>query len=119
MKAKYPEQIAAEFKNCVLKTIERLNNEDTNRPFHAALLSDVALFWSRFERSFSTSFGQRVIEEISRIVALAGGASEASRQKVTVVQFDSSFDKAITDHMIKLRKKNSSSPTWQETLAEI
>jgi len=75
MEARYRAIIADEFRNCVLNTIRRLDNAETNRPFHAALLSDEALFWSRFERSFSTSFGQRVIEEISKVVALAGVSS--------------------------------------------
>jgi hypothetical protein len=118
MEARYRDIIAAEFRNCVLNTIERLNNAETNRPFHAALLSDEALFWSRFERSFSTSFGQRVIEEISRIVALAGGASEASRQKHTDIQIDSGIDAAITNHMNSLRS-GSSANSWNNTIAEI
>jgi hypothetical protein len=83
LEKKYRDVIAKEFRDCVLNTIKRLDNAETNRPFHAALLSDEALFWSRFERSFSTSFGQRVIEEISKVVALAGGASDACRQKET------------------------------------
>ena len=79
MEKHYRDKIADEFRNCVINTVRRLDNAETNRPFHAALLSDAALFWSRFERSFSTSFGQRVIEEISRLTALAGGASDVDR----------------------------------------
>jgi len=95
MEARYRAIIADEFRNCVLNTIRRLDNAETNRPFHAALLSDEALFWSRFERSFSTSFGQRVIEEISKVVALAGGATEASRQKHTDIQIDAGKTPAV------------------------
>lgn len=56
MEKKDREIIAKEFRDCVINTINRLNNIETNRPFHSALLSGEALFWSRFERSFSTSF---------------------------------------------------------------
>jgi hypothetical protein len=120
MDARYLDRIAAEFRNCVLNTIERLNNNpETNRPFHAALLSDEALFWSRFERSFSTSFGQRVIEEISMLVALAGGADDASRQKHTEVRIDAGIDEAITAHMNALRSGRHPAYSWNETLEEI
>lgn len=118
MEKHYRESIAAEFYNCVANTIERLKGEETYRPFHAALLSDEALFWSRFERSFSTSFGQRVIEEISKAVVLAGGATEASRQKVSTVTIDSATDEAITAHMHTLRTGKKSAG-WQATIAEI
>ena len=65
MDAKYRKLIADEFRNCVNGTIERVtHNEQTYRPFHTALLSEDVIFWSAFERSFSTSFGQRVIEEL-------------------------------------------------------
>jgi hypothetical protein len=118
MEARYRAIIADEFRNCVLNTIRRLDNAETNRPFHAALLSDEALFWSRFERSFSTSFGQRVIEEISKVVALAGGATEASRQKHTDIQIDAGIDAAITAHMNSLRTGRSAN-NWNNTVAEI
>lgn len=118
MEARYRAIIADEFRNCVLNTIRRLDNAETYRPFHAALLSDEALFWSRFERSFSTSFGQRVIEEISKVVALAGGATEASRQKQTEIHIDSGIDAAINAHMNSLRA-GSSAHSWDVTVAEI
>ena len=51
------QRIANEFRDCIANTVRRIAGEDTHRPFHAALLSEEALFWSRFERSFSTSFG--------------------------------------------------------------
>ena len=42
MDAKYRKLIADEFRNCVNGTIERVtHNEQTYRPFHTALLSDV------------------------------------------------------------------------------
>ena len=64
MEARYRAIIADEFRNCVLNTIRRLDNAETNRPFHAALLSDEALFWSRFERSFSTSFDRELSRKL-------------------------------------------------------
>jgi len=117
MNKQYQDIIEKEFRDCVLNTIKRLDNAETNRPFHAALLSDEALFWSRFERSFSTSFGQRVIEEISRVAAIAGGASDASRQKETVVKLDKAVDEAIITHIQALRA--ACRPKWGETVSEM
>lgn len=72
MNQRYHNLIAQEFQNCVDNTIRRITNRDDDyRPFHAALLSEDVLFWSAFERSFSTSFGQRVIEEVAKLVVLS------------------------------------------------
>lgn len=109
----YREQIAREFEDCITRTIARLDNSDTHRPFHSALLSEQALFWSRFERSFSTSFGQRAIERISRLVALAGGATEAGNQKETYVSLSRGQLAAIDAHVALLRDRGlGRPPNW-------
>lgn len=107
MKPDCAEFIETELRNCVQNTIERLEGEDTYRPFHSALLSEDALFWSRFERSFSTSFGQRVIEQISKAAAISGGASEAENQRLTTVHLSLAQLNAIEDHIASLRNRNS------------
>ena len=100
----YRRMIADEFRNCVNGTINRVtHNEQTYRPFHTALLSEEVIFWSAFERSFSTSFGQRVIEELARLAALSNGAEEAARQVETVIEIDEAYEEAIHDHMQRLR----------------
>lgn len=117
----YKEKIADEFRNCVDGTIERItNNTQTYRPFHTALLSEDAIFWSAFERSFSTSFGQRVIEEIAKLVALSNGADAAERQKETIISIDAAYEDAIHHYMLKLREKNNDVPReWEPTLKGI
>ncbi|MHB9703232.1 TdeIII family type II restriction endonuclease [Alcaligenes aquatilis] len=99
--------IENELRSCVNNTIQRLEQEDTHRPFHSALLSETALFWSRFERSFSTSFGQRVIEQISKAAAISGGASEAENQRPTPVNLSLAQLNAIEDHIASLRNGSS------------
>lgn len=118
MRKVYRESIAREFRNCVTNTIKRLENEETYRPFHTALLSDEALFWSRFERSFSTSFGQRVVEEVSKIVAVAGGATSASRQKGTIISLDKDIITAIDAHITSIRD-GAGMKTWSKSIEEI
>lgn len=117
----YRNLIATEFRNCVRGTIERvMGNEQTYRPFHTALLSDDVVFWSAFERSFSTSFGQRVIEEIARLVALSNGATEAMRQFETVVHIDVAYENAINQELRMLRERHSSfSCSWNSTLQRV
>lgn len=120
MDHKYRELIAKEFSNCVDGTITRIfSNEQTYRPFHTALLSDDVIFWSGFERSFSTSFGQRVIEEIAKLVALSNGATNAMRQKVTLVDIDEAYDRAIKTHIQNLRDNKTGIRDWNSTLKQI
>ena len=112
------EFIANEFRSCVQNTIIRLAAEDTYRPFHSALLSEQALFWSRFERSFSTSFGQRVIEKISQAAAIAGGADEAINQMATIVSLPASQLNAIEDHVSGLRT-GTRLANWHSDIADL
>ena len=121
MNAYYRELIANEFRNCVNGTINRvLGTEQTYRPFHTALLSEDAVFWSAFERSFSTSFGQRVIEEIARLVALSNGATDARRQVETIIHIDIAYEDAIHEEMRQLRAKNRIlAYAWPLTLQRI
>lgn len=120
MKQEYADLIAKEFEDCVRSTILRTSGEDTYRPFHSALLSDEALFWSRFERSFSTSFGQRVIEKISKIAALSNDATHAINQKSTIIQLPSSQLKGIENHLQRLRNSNSGQiANWQTDVNEL
>lgn len=117
----YRNLIAQEFRNCVNGTIRRINEgEMTYRPFHSALLSDEVIYWSRFERSFSTSFGQRTIEELAKLVAMSNGASEACRQKVTMVTIDTAYDEAIHNHIQHLRSNDRNYMyDWESSLSEI
>lgn len=121
MNERYRRLIADEFRNCVEGTIRRVTeNERTYRPFHSALLSEEVIFWSAFERSFSTSFGQRVIEELARLVALSNGAEMAERQHITLIDVDEAYDEAIHDHIQNLRSKNRNVVrSWEPTIIEI
>lgn len=107
MEQRYKDAIAQEFASCVQRTIQRIQEEDGHRPFHRALLSQEALFWSRFERSFSTSFGQSVIERISLLAALSGGATHANTQVQTITNLDENILHAINYHIVSLRNVNS------------
>lgn len=120
MEARFEREIANEFIACVDNTIDRIrNNEETYRPFHAALLSDEVLLWSRFERSFSTSFGQRTIERIAEIAAMSNDAKRVQRQKETTVKLDKSIVEAITQHETDIRSNRNKYRTWDEIMNHI
>jgi hypothetical protein len=120
MEERYRTVIAHEFEDCIKRTIIRLENEETHRPFHSALLSPEALFWSRFERSFSTSFGQRVVEKISKVAALAGGATDAETQKLSSFELPRNQLAAIENHIGHLRGNTLGRPReWGADLAAV
>ncbi len=119
MDKKYKDMIAQEFRSCVDGTISRISGSETYRPFHSALLSEEVIFWSRFERSFSTSFGQRVIEEIAKIVALSNGAEQAQRQKTTIITLDEALLNGVSQHIQTLRDGTCIDQSWDKTLADL
>lgn len=117
MKPDCAEFIEMELRACVENTIQRLEEQDTHRPFHSALLSETALFWSRFERSFSTSFGQRVIEQISKAAAISGGADQAQTQRPTIVSLSLAQLEAIENHIRGLRNRDSGrTAAWERDI---
>lgn len=103
MRQDYRDAIAQEFLDCVRRTIERVRADDGYRPFHRALLSEDVLRWSRFERSFSTSFGQGVIERISKIAVLSGGAEDAQVQAEINIKISENKINGINNHISQLR----------------
>ncbi|WP_187143604.1 TdeIII family type II restriction endonuclease [Cronobacter sakazakii] len=108
-------KVQQEFISCVERTLRRLQQEATVMPFHSALLSKEAVFWSRFERSFSTSFGQSVIERISAYIAESSGAADVQTQKVTFVHLDHNQLMKIEHHISQLRLRGSGAiPNWNE-----
>lgn len=120
MTKKYRKKIADEFRDCVYKTIDRVKeNPHTYRPFHTALLSEEVIFWSSFERSFSTSFGQRVIERLAKLVALSNGAEDVEKQRKTTIYIDEAYERAIHNHMQGLRTDRSNAMPWNDVIQRI
>lgn len=122
MDSYYRKLIADEFLACITKTIGRIQartdkKEANNNPFQEILLPEEAVFWARFERSFSTSFGQRLVETISKYVALANGAESAETQKVINFFLAEKELTNIRNHIQKLREKTlGRKPDWLEDL---
>ena len=114
------DQIRLEFTLCLNRTLTRIKTADTHRPFHAALLSEEALFWSRFERSFSTSFGQGFIESVSKLVCQAGGADEVEGQRGTFVTLTGTQWETIEQVVRDSRTGKASGPiSWATDLNRV
>ena len=123
MKKQTSKKIEEEFEGCVLNTIARnkKNEKGMKKPFHEKLLSEDILRASVLERSFSTSFGQRAIESISKIVALGvKGTSDSCCTKKTSIVIDQKEVNAINEHLSLLREnKLNRKPCWELDLKSI
>jgi len=114
------DRVRALFEDCVERTLQRLKGEDTHRPFHSALLSSEVVFWSRFERSFSTSFGQAVVEKISKIICDGTGATASECQKDSQVTLTTVQWEEIEAIARDSRGGNTAyKPNWENDLARV
>lgn len=104
-------------KECVDSTITRIKKDSSHRPFHEALLSKELLIASAFERSFSTSFGQGAVEDISQRIAIDNGY-ECVRQKETQVNVYKGAMDEITRILSDLRE-GLKKPDWNTELKKI
>ena len=103
--------------NCVNNTILRVSKDKTHRPFHEALLTKELINAASFERSFSTSFGQGPIEEISKLIAEEDG-SLCERQKDTMVNVNKGAIDEIERITSSLRANNLT-PNWKKETERI
>ena len=117
MKKRTKDQITEILQNCVDRAISRVKKDKTYRPFHEALLTKKLVAASTFERSFSTSFGQGPIEEISQILANAMGA-ETTRQKETLVNVNKGAVDEI-ERILSALRSGESTPNWKKEISRI
>ena len=105
--------------NIVIDTIARTkaNLLGDRKPFHKALLDSEVIKLSSFERSFSTSFGQKYVEEISRLI-VEGTGIHCSRQHLLKASIFQGAGDQIESIMADLRT-NRTRPNWKRELADI
>jgi len=117
MKAESVKQIEGILEKCVTGALKRTKENKSFRPFHEALLTKEMVNASSFERSFSTSFGQGPIEEISKIVAVDSGHI-VTRQKETIVN----VYKGAIDEIERISsglRSGELKPNWERELKNI
>lgn len=95
---------------CIEGALRRTKKSSSYRPFHEALLTKSLVSASAFERSFSTSFGQGPIEQISALVAEDNGFI-CQRQKTTLANIFKGADDEIHRIMAALRD-GERRPNW-------
>lgn len=104
-------------RDCVLRTINRMEGKITHKPFHEALLTAEIVKASSFERSFSTSFGQGPVESISQIV-IEGTGAKCIRQKESTIDFYKGSEDEINRILASLRE-GQTKPNWQREISRI
>lgn len=120
----YRDKIKEQFIACVNNTMKRVKKSldstqgGNHKPFHTAVLIPEAILWSKYERSFSTSFGQSLIEQVSKLVALAHGAEDASLQKRTIVSIPTDVYHAI-DSQCQAIKEGKRKGHWETDIQAI
>jgi hypothetical protein len=102
---------------CIEGALMRTKKKKSFRPFHTALLTEELVNVSAFERSFSTSFGQGPIEEISNLIALENGY-ETKRQKDTLVNvFKGAIDEI--ERTLSSLRGGEKKPNWLQEVSKI
>jgi len=103
--------------SCVSRALIRTAKNKTYRPFHESLLTKELVNASSFERSFSTSFGQGPIEEISQLIAIDSG-HQAERHKETQVNvFKGAIDEI--ERICSSLRSGEKNPNWKTELKKI
>lgn len=102
---------------CINGALKRTRENSSHRPFHEALLTKSLVNASAFERSFSTSFGQGPIEQLSMLVAADNGF-ECQRQKNTMVNIYKGADDEIHRIMAALRD-GERKPNWKSEVEKL
>jgi hypothetical protein len=106
----------------VKATLEKERNDTSiGNPFTKRLLHDDIVIPAKFERSFSTSFGQRTIEMISRLIAIShNGTTEAENQKHTTFKMSEETMNSIGEHLKDLEEgKLGRKVCWKDDLKSI
>lgn len=106
--------------DCVVRALKRTSAEkkvQDFKPFHEALLSKEIMVASSFERSFSTSFGQGPIEEISMHIALEKN-DEVIRQYRKMVNINQSAVGEI-ERILSSLDANHAKPNWESELRRV
>ena len=106
-------------KRRVVDEVFDIKELEEERPFHVALLPEEILKGSKFERSFVTSLGQSVWEEIARIIIEKGWGNAKRGQHIEgeIYQSQLGIIQKILNELEHVRGNRK--PDWMEELKEI
>lgn len=99
---------------------EEMKNILETNPFGARLVPEQIWKGSKFERSFVTSLGQGVFEQIALLVAEDSGAVESSTQYTQEIELNTWQMEKIENILADQRENRSEGiPVWEEELKEV
>jgi hypothetical protein len=104
-------------RSCVTRTLIRTSKNKTHRPFHESLLTRKLVNASSFERSFSTSFGQGPVEEISAIIATDFGYETKRQKEIYVNVYKGAIDEI--ERICSSLRGGISKPNWTQELKRV
>lgn len=90
---------------------------ENNNPFGFRLVPTEIWKASKFERSFVTSLGQRVFEQLARIIAEGTGAT-AENQHVEEITINSYRIEKI-EEILAMNRSSQRAPDWDADVAEV
>lgn len=120
---KVKDRVAAKIDAILMRRIDELESDMRNlrerNPFGSRLVPSEIWKGSKFERSFVTSFGQGVYEQVAYEIALGSGA-KAENQHSEMVTLNTWQDEAINNLLTEQRgSKKPPAPNWQKELDQI
>lgn len=122
-KIKVETRIREKMDNILVKRLKELDSDMTNirqnNPFGSRLVPNEIWKGSKFERSFVTSFGQGVYEQIALDIAIGSGAF-AENQHSEIVKINSWQEEGINNLLSKQRSgANAGTPDWESEVEKI
>ena len=117
MKAETIKKIEDILMSCVLGALQRTKKKKSFRPFHETLLTKEIVNASSFERSFSTSFGQGPIEEISQLIAIDSGHNTKRQKETQVNLFKGAIDEI--ERISSGLRSGEKKPNWDQEIKKI
>lgn len=116
------ERICIKMDSIITRRIMAAPNDLANilikNPFGARLVPQEVWKGSKFERSFVTSFGQGVFEQIALEIAIGSGAY-ARNQHVEIHQINTWQEEAINDLLTDQRNASVTLPNWENEVNHI
>jgi len=104
-------------RRCVKGALQRSSSKTSHRPFHESLLTKTIVNASAFERSFSTSFGQGPIEEISEIIALDFGYTTKRHKETHVNLYKGAIDEI--ERICSSLRAGERKPNWRHEVKKV
>ncbi|MFD3259639.1 TdeIII family type II restriction endonuclease [Paenibacillus lentus] len=103
-------------RRCIMEPFDEKAVENAN-PFGFRLVPLEVWKGAKFERSFVTTLGQGIFEQIGKLIALGSGAEAINQHAITFKVCTWRLEKI--DSILSKLRQNKSTPNWQQEVEEI